>query len=89
MKYAKFLAVLMLAGFSISILCAYKFYIGPGKKTVNPKAIDGKGFAVLELFTSEGCSSCPPADELMAKMRKNTKIRLFTYWRFMLIIGII
>ena len=35
----------------------------------NPKAPIGKskGFAVLELFTSQGCSSCPPADAILGK----------------------
>jgi hypothetical protein len=50
-------------------------------------ALAGQSRAVIELFTSQGCSSCPPADRLLGQLAKDpTLIALSVpvdYWDYL------
>ena len=54
-----------------------------------PQDVPAEGVAVVELFTSEGCSSCPPADRLLARLSERRMENVFllayhvTYWDYL------
>ena len=53
----------------VCVIVSFGFSM-PVKKKGNHQA-PGTGFALVELFTSEGCSSCPPADKVVAALAKD------------------
>ena len=59
--------------------------IGPQTRTVTATlANSAAGPVVAELFTSQGCSSCPPADAVAARLARDSGVlvisRPVTYW---------
>ncbi|MDB5022315.1 MAG: hypothetical protein JWP78_70 [Mucilaginibacter sp.] len=63
---------IVIACFSVAGVLTPAFINVRHLKTVSADAPVNKGFAVIELFTSEGCSSCPPADALVARIQKES-----------------
>jgi hypothetical protein len=62
---------LLIAAVIVSIAFAFTRTYHDNVKTITASP----GFALIELYTSEGCSSCPAADKLVAKIAQEYKNR--------------
>jgi hypothetical protein len=69
-------------------MAALSFTVTGNDNTDEERTDTNKGFAVVELFTSEGCSSCPPADDAAIKLAAEFPDRVYflgfhvDYWDY-------
>lgn len=77
MRFAFFFAIGAVAAFTL-------FGLAASSQAEQPAAT---GPTVLELFTSQGCSSCPPADALLAQLSKKPGLITLSfsvdYWNYL------
>ena len=66
----------LLAGLTLSLLSVFAVMavMRPRPQSASPGAGSTRTPVVVELFTSEGCSSCPPADDLLSRMAQQQPI---------------
>lgn len=72
----------LITGAALCALLAFPVLLGGG----HPALAGGGKKVVVELFTSQGCSSCPPADAFLAELAKRDDVIALSfhvdYWNY-------
>ncbi len=82
--------------FVVTLVCTIAAVLltqGPARAQIAPavadasEAVEARGPILLELFTSQGCSACPPADRLLASLADRDDLLVLSfhvaYWDHM------
>ena len=80
-------AALALLALTLALPCTVRAEEAPAaEKAATVKAVAAPK-AMIELFTSQGCSSCPPADQLMGELAARSDVIALTlavdYWDYL------
>ncbi len=65
--------ILILSSLSVVVLICFNGASHGQSEVQTDDNNSPSSFAVVELFTSEGCSSCPPADKLLGEIVANAR----------------